>query len=319
MKNIPVLQEFLNELIDYAGLFPPAKLELSRAIQNYSNYISSEHSWMLGPFVIPATILNRLQLYKNFFKNKRLLRLSVTGTKGISSKNVIQCLKEDYRNIREFLIQNSTWSKIEKLEIPLPPEKPSKALLEKILSISQEINSDVFCEIPLVNLNNWKENLLETLDVIADFNSVNEVSIGVKLRTGGIKAELIPKPEQVAKAIALSRDRELRMKFTAGLHYPVRMFRNEVKTEMHGFLNVFMAGMLAYKFNFDEAQIEKILKDEYVNHFQIGKNRLSWQNYILFTDDIKRFRKKLCSFGSCNFNEPKDELEQIVKKQEAIR
>ena len=67
MRNHPSLYAFLNGLIDYAGLFPPANLDLQTAIKNYAQYIHSIDSWMLGPFVIPITKLNELSKHSKFY------------------------------------------------------------------------------------------------------------------------------------------------------------------------------------------------------------------------------------------------------------
>lgn len=48
------LRELLRGLIDHAGLFPPASLDLPEAVDNYRAYRSGPHAWMLGHFVIPA-------------------------------------------------------------------------------------------------------------------------------------------------------------------------------------------------------------------------------------------------------------------------
>jgi len=45
----------LTELIDYAGLFPPAELDMAAAVQNYAAYRQSEQAWMLARFVVPVT------------------------------------------------------------------------------------------------------------------------------------------------------------------------------------------------------------------------------------------------------------------------
>ena len=55
------LKLFLIKLIDYAGLFPPAKLELEPALKNYSKYIQCDNNWMMSQFIIPV----------NFFLKKR--------------------------------------------------------------------------------------------------------------------------------------------------------------------------------------------------------------------------------------------------------
>jgi hypothetical protein len=48
------LRELLRGLIDYAGLFPPASLDVPEAVRNYRAYRSGPHAWMLGRFVVPA-------------------------------------------------------------------------------------------------------------------------------------------------------------------------------------------------------------------------------------------------------------------------
>lgn len=50
----PALRALLDGFIDYAGIFPPAKVPLENALANYSNYRQSEHSWMLRWFVVGA-------------------------------------------------------------------------------------------------------------------------------------------------------------------------------------------------------------------------------------------------------------------------
>ena len=46
------LRVLLEQLIDYAGLFPPAALTMQDAVRNYARYRDSEHAWILGKFVV---------------------------------------------------------------------------------------------------------------------------------------------------------------------------------------------------------------------------------------------------------------------------
>jgi hypothetical protein len=48
------LRVLLTHLIDYAGLFPPAALDLQTAMRHYAEYREGEYAWMLGRFVVPA-------------------------------------------------------------------------------------------------------------------------------------------------------------------------------------------------------------------------------------------------------------------------
>ena len=50
----PALKALLDSFIDYAGIFPPAKLPLDTAISNFKDYQAGEHSWMLHWLVLGA-------------------------------------------------------------------------------------------------------------------------------------------------------------------------------------------------------------------------------------------------------------------------
>jgi hypothetical protein len=52
------LQALLTNLIDYAGLYPPASLQLPKVIENYSRYLSSPDAWTLNRLVLPESKLN---------------------------------------------------------------------------------------------------------------------------------------------------------------------------------------------------------------------------------------------------------------------
>ncbi len=58
------LRILLANVIDYAGTFPPASLDLATAIKNYATYQQGEWSWMLGRFVVRATQVGDLPTKK---------------------------------------------------------------------------------------------------------------------------------------------------------------------------------------------------------------------------------------------------------------
>src|SRR5262249_54512590 len=84
----------------------------------------------------------------------------------------------------------------------------------------------------------WAMDLLEKTDP----SYVTPSRACFKLRCGGLEASTFPSVEQVSAAIAACRDASVPLKFTAGLHHPIRHFSGEVQTKMHGFINVFVAG-----------------------------------------------------------------------------
>src|SRR5271165_1904715 len=51
------MHALLRDLIDYAGLFPPAGLAMQPAVANYEKYLQSEWNWILGRFIVPVARL----------------------------------------------------------------------------------------------------------------------------------------------------------------------------------------------------------------------------------------------------------------------
>ena len=51
------IEPFLNKLIDYAGLFPPAGLDMLTSTQNYASYRSGKYAWALGRLIVPVARL----------------------------------------------------------------------------------------------------------------------------------------------------------------------------------------------------------------------------------------------------------------------
>src|SRR5207248_3117991 len=52
------LRALLSGVVDYAGLFPPAALDMPDAVRSYGEYHRSDDAWMLGRFVVPVSRLS---------------------------------------------------------------------------------------------------------------------------------------------------------------------------------------------------------------------------------------------------------------------
>src|SRR5687767_12156988 len=55
------LRNLIERLIDYAGLFPPAALDMATAARKYAEYRESEYRWALGRFVVPVARLDEFE------------------------------------------------------------------------------------------------------------------------------------------------------------------------------------------------------------------------------------------------------------------
>ena len=152
----------------------------------------------------------------------------------------------------------------------------------------------------------------KTIALLAEHNSSAEgCPFGYKLRTGGVTADAFPASPQIARALVTAANAHVPIKFTAGLHHPIRQFRDEVKTKMHGFLNVLGAALLATEDDWDEQQTSEMLEDENAGSFLFGDDSFTWREWKITTDQIKARRKLVTSFGSCSFNEPREDLRAL--------
>lgn len=302
------LSAFLNQLIDYAGIFPPASLSLEAAIRNYAAYRVSADAWMLGRFVIPAARLHELASYVSLFSREVPLTLSVIGQRSEHWQDCQAGLDAALEQISQFRQSHGELVEIGVLELPLPPVVPEREWLAAIAQAAADRQLQTFCELTIPRDAEWEGRMLQTLDAIANHNATGP-ELGVKLRTGGVTADAFPTPEQVAAVLIGCRDRQLGLKFTAGLHHPLRMYRSEVNAKMHGFVNVFAAGLLATAHRLDRATTVEILADEEAASFSFQEAGLSWRGLSLSTQEIARLRKsRFYSYGCCSFDEPREEL-----------
>jgi len=101
-------------------------------------------------------------------------------------------------------------------------------------------------------------------------------------------------------------------KATAGLHHPVRHYDDGLDTEMHGFLNVFVAAVLAAERDLDRSDVEAILREDTADNFRFLKDAIAWRDLTASLDGVRHVRDTLArSFGSCSFEEPVDHLRDL--------
>ena len=55
------MEALLAQLIDYAGLFPPAKLDMGPTVRNYADYVAGDDAWMLGRLIVPVGRLEEFE------------------------------------------------------------------------------------------------------------------------------------------------------------------------------------------------------------------------------------------------------------------
>ena len=283
------IKKLMTAIIDYAGLFPPAKLNMSDAVQNYASYRESEYSWMLSRFICPV---------------------SRFGEFADSAEKLLPSAEE------ESPWQISAIGNMEKLDsqidamFDLMQQFPGRVLVDAVelkISAVDEVDAALnllpaeimpFFEFPLVG------------DIRGFIASLSGADAAAKIRTGGVTPDLVPDPADVARFLHLCRVADVPFKATAGLHHPLRNFDSNVGAEMFGFLNLFLAGLLAGKLS--EQELVPLLTENDISNFTIDDEGISWHDHTVTTEQISRGREKRClSYGSCSFTEPVEDLKAM--------
>lgn len=285
----------LSEIVDYAGLFPPSALSMAEAVINYATYKNSNYDWMLGRFVVPLSRLPEfLESGRDFFSRDKtsLWRLSVLAGEDIG---------ETVRQIEDFNVENAPHVVCDAIET-----KADASWLIENVAEAVPPNFAVYFEIPL------GDDLADLVSTLA----INKQR--AKIRTGGITEDAFPKAEQIIRFMRTCLAANVPFKATAGLHHPLRCYKpltyelNAPETVMNGFLNLFLAAGFLRQ-GYKQSLISEILEDEWVESFLFDDNGVLWrQEYFISTSQLRHLREKnIISFGSCSFEEPITDLQEI--------
>ena len=296
------IQAFLTQILDYAGMFPPAKLPLEESLRHFLRYRRSPHAWMLGRFACPTTRLADVPRCVQSPEDAGLLRITALAQASSKPDDVLAYLDTDLQRIREFrwcMGQDS--GTVDMLEIALPKDTSTQqlsALLPTLKTQLQHANLRGFLEIPR--------------SLYSDLSSLSNGSIGLKLRCGGTSVDAFPGEEQIAAFIVACRAHHLPWKATAGLHHPHRFWDASLQIWHHGFFNVFGAGILALSNPLSEADLVTILADREGRSFRFDAESFAWGSWTCSLDRLIEIRsKEVLSFGCCSFEEPCDDLRAL--------
>ncbi len=307
------LRALMTGIIDYAGLFPPAALALPEAITNFARYRQGADAWMLSRFVIPIRRLPELDAYASLFEANPVFRFSVLGTGGAEAGAFLEALRADMETIAAFHAQHGASVAADMMEVRFPADLLGTTSAEQLAFLeaaASHFPHDVFYEVPL---NGALPNVLPSLlEALGAFNETQEVTLGLKLRMGGVEAAAFPAAQHVAEAIIACRNAGVPFKATAGLHHPVRHYNDSVHTRMHGFLNVFGGAALAQAHGLDADALRDLLLDESTLHFRVDADALHYRDLRIDTKTLAEARSSLAiSFGSCSFDEPREDLQAL--------
>ncbi|MDH3729496.1 MAG: hypothetical protein OES13_00020 [Acidimicrobiia bacterium] len=283
-------------LIDYAGLFPPASLDMADAVAGFREARRSPFSWVVDRFIVPASRLTELgsQLVGSMSANEEPWRLSV-----IADLGEFPSFSPTHRAIASYSSEMAPASSVELVEAKLPPGPADLDIGDAAVEFAG-LGAVAFFEMPPDEL---------PVDGIAAARRQRDIAIGAKLRCGGVTADLFPSPERVADFIAVCVARSVPFKCTAGLHHPVRHVADDTGFVHHGFLNILAASLSAFEARED---LVEILSDDDPTSFAVSRTGVSWKGRVFRADSVASSRAAgFIGYGSCDFDEPVADLFEL--------
>jgi hypothetical protein len=291
------LETLLAGAIDYAGLFPPAALDMTAATGSYAKYLHDPARAMLGRFVVPIVRLREFDDAAASLlprgASTEPWRLSALPGPDLTA-DIDLALKFNCRH----------WSGSEIGHAVIDALEMKVSTVDEIAAAGSIMPSQFapFFEVPIDS------------DPAVLIAAIKRAGAFAKMRTGGVTEAAIPDVGNVARFMIRCRDANVAFKVTAGLHHPIRFeYRLTYAADaprgiMFGYLNMFVASVLAFD-GADQPLIRSALLATSARDFHFSDESMTFGGHIVAVDTIRDAREKfIISFGSCSFREPVDEL-----------
>jgi hypothetical protein len=294
MNAIRVL---LAESIDYAGLFPPAGVDMNAAVSNYAAYRLSADTWALGRFVVPASRLQE-------FEAAAAPHLDQSSSSPWSLSVLAgPDWETDLATLAAFGSRQSKYRRpvrTDSLEVKATSEKAITDMMGQVPR-----NLETFVEVPI---DKDPELLLR---------SISQLGVRAKVRTGGVTNEAFPSAPDLLRFIRTAVESEIPFKATAGLHHPLMAeYRltyadNSPVSRMFGFLNLFLTTAFV-RSGMRDYDAARVLEEGSAEAFSITEREIRWRDHTLDTAALGATRERgMISFGSCSFTEPISDLRAL--------
>lgn len=284
------LRALLSEIVDYAGLFPPAALDMRAAVGNYARYRASEDAWALGRFITPAARLDELA--------DALTTLPSHSAEGEwrSSATLSGDVRAEMERVRRFNGEHAGLARIDAVETRLD----TASAIADAGRLARGVS--LFIEIPVGD------------DPGVLVAAIRDAGAKAKMRTGGVVPDAFPSPTAIVRFLRCCHELGVPFKATAGLHHPLRgtyplTYAADAEcATMYGFLNVLLAAAVVDA-GADDELAQGVLEATELRAVQVDAGGVSVAGIRFAAADLRRVRERaLVSFGSCSFREPMDEL-----------
>jgi hypothetical protein len=301
----------LAEVIDYAGLFPPASLSMADAVSRYAGYRRGPHAWMLGRFIVPAQALPEFEQHAQPLLAEGDAPPAPWRVSALASATSSELIVDVVR-IKEFFERHEPAGRMRLDTVEVKYQTTGE--IARVMDLMPPV-SHLWFEATAVPVPPPMLDLMKRIGPRA----------GAKLRAGGITPTAIPEAATIAEFLLACARANVPCKMTAGLHHPVQAphrltYADDSPTAlMHGFVNVFLTATLARELvrrGRADADITPVLvallREQDPQRIVWHDDHVAWRAHRLELDAIAGTRASFAaSFGSCSFDEPVHDLEQL--------
>jgi hypothetical protein len=293
------LRALLQGSIDYAGLFPPAGLDMAAAVANYRAYRDGAYAWALGRFVAPASRIVELESAAAGLlpRSPAVSPWRVAALLGADAA-------ADVRALGELNCRHAAEGEGAMAADVVEARADSVATVERLLGLIPPY-LQAYVEVPI------------GADPAALVAAIGRAGGRAKVRTGGVTTDAFPPAAHLVRFIQACLSAKVPFKATAGLHHPLRAEHrltyepDSVRGSMFGFLNVFLATAFMAD-GLDDRSAAALLEEGDGSSIRFDDSGVEWKGRRLGLDAIRQSREAgIVSFGSCSFTEPIGDLESL--------
>jgi hypothetical protein len=293
----PAARVLLDGVIDYAGLFPPAALNVADAVRAFAKYRGGEAGWMLGRFICPVAQFDAFGAVAEPLLPRdagaipwRLTAIG-TGDHAADASEIVR-INDCHR---------WSWDECSAVVDTVETRAASPDDVA-VIHAAFTAESTVFVEVPING------------DPRPFIDALARTGRSAKMRTGGVHADAFPRASQVAAFIDACVEAGVAFKATAGLHhalhgtYPLTGAADSAQAPMFGFLNLLLACALRLD-NAAPDECEAALLESDRTSVVFTDEAIVWRGRRFDRTRLAHLREHvMISFGSCSFTEPVSEV-----------
>ncbi len=285
--------------VDYAGLFPPAGLDMAAAVRNYRDYLESPDRWALGRFVVPVGRLAEFEQAAD-----RLLPRAPSPDAWPLAVLLAAGSREEIETLGEFNCRHAAEDAPAASGDVIEVKADSVDAVDRVAAVVPRYLT-TYVEVPIQR---------DPSELVA---AIGRNRLRAKVRTGGVTADAFPSARDVVRFLRACAAAGVAFKATAGLHHPIRAtYRLTYEPDsptgtMYGYLNLFLAAIWLRE-GMSDADAERLLQEGSAEALAVSEDAITWQGRRLDARTIQDARTAgITSFGSCSFTEPVEELHAL--------